>query len=86
MEGEVELLRGQQRHSVRVGLAQSGTILSAGVMLDDSAHGSSDLLMSLAYGLPPARRGLVRKDPGIALWTFPPDYIDRLRGALLKQQ
>ena len=55
-------------------------------MLDDSAHGSSDLLMSLAYGLPPARRGLVRKDPGIALWTFPPDYIDRLRGALLKQQ
>ena len=47
---------------------------------------SSDLLMSLAYGLPPAERGLVRKAPGVALWTFPPDYIPRLRLALLKQQ
>ena len=47
---------------------------------------SSDLLMSLAYGLPPAERGLVRKAPGVALWTFPPDYIPRLRVALLKQQ
>ena len=47
---------------------------------------SSDLLMSLAYGLRPDQRGLVRKAPGVALWTFPPDYIARLRVALLKQQ
>jgi aspartate ammonia-lyase len=41
IEGEVELLRGQQGHSVRIGVAQPGAILSEGVMLDDSAHGTS---------------------------------------------
>src|SRR5436190_23569451 len=41
LEGEIELLHGQHGHSVRVGRAEPGAILSEGVMLDDSAHGTS---------------------------------------------
>lgn len=42
---------------------------------------SSDVLMTLLYGLAPGDRGLVRQN-GTPLWTFPPDYIQRLRDAL----
>lgn len=42
---------------------------------------SSDLLVSLKYGLAPAGRGLVQTS-AVPVWTFPPDYIDRLRQAL----
>jgi aspartate ammonia-lyase len=41
MEGEIDLVRGQHGHAVLVGVAQSGAILSEGVMLDDTAHGAS---------------------------------------------
>ena len=41
IEGEVELLRGQHGHSVRVSRAEPGAILSEGVLLDSSAHGTS---------------------------------------------
>jgi len=41
IEGEVDLLRGQQGRSVHIGLAQPGAILSEGVMLDDTPHGAS---------------------------------------------
>ncbi len=41
LEGEVELLHGQHGHTVRVGRAQPGAILSEGVMLDQSAHSTS---------------------------------------------
>lgn len=46
-----------------------------------SPWASSDILMSLMYGLEPQERGLVLK-PGIPVWTFPDDYIQRLRQAL----
>ena len=42
---------------------------------------SSDVLMTFRYNLDPERRGLVRGRDGVE-WTFPPDYIDRLREAL----
>ncbi len=48
-----------------------------------SPWASSDILMTLAYDLPPAERGLVR-ETGAPVWTFPPDYIERLRAALMK--
>jgi len=50
----------------------------------DSPWVSSDVLMTLAYDLSPDERGLVRNDEGLPVWTFPPDYIDRLRDALIK--
>jgi aspartate ammonia-lyase len=39
--GEVELLRGQHGRSLLIGVAQSGAIVSEGVMLDDTPHGTS---------------------------------------------
>jgi esterase/lipase superfamily enzyme len=47
----------------------------------NSPWASSDILMTLMYDLRPADRGLVRAD-GSPVWTFPPDYIERLRVAL----
>jgi aspartate ammonia-lyase len=41
MEGEVDLVRGQHGHSVHLGLAQPGAVLSEGVMLDDTPHRTS---------------------------------------------
>lgn len=46
---------------------------------------SSDMLISLANSLRPAARGLVKKDENTPIWVFPPDYISRLRAALIKQ-
>lgn len=42
---------------------------------------SSDVLMTLRYDLSPVDRGLVREE-GMATWTFPDDYIERLRASL----
>ena len=47
-----------------------------------SPWASSDLLMTLRYGLSPDERGLVRSDDS-PIWTFPPDYIERLRSAII---
>ena len=48
-----------------------------------SPWASSDILMTLRYNLSPAERGLVRSDDS-PIWTFPPDYITRLREAIVK--
>ena len=41
IEGEVDLVRGQHGQSVLIGQAQPGAMLSEGVMLDDTPHGTS---------------------------------------------
>lgn len=41
VEGEIDLVRGQYGKSVLLGMAQPGAILSEGVMLDDTPHGTS---------------------------------------------
>jgi len=38
---------------------------------------SSDILMTLYYGLKPKQRGLVDEE-GLPMYTFPPDFINRL--------
>jgi esterase/lipase superfamily enzyme len=43
---------------------------------------TSDLLMALAYGPKPQDRGLVQKQPGIPIWTFPKNYTEGLGKAL----
>ena len=48
-----------------------------------SPWASSDILITLAYGLSPAERGLVRGEDS-PVWTFPADYIERLRSAIIK--
>ena len=44
---------------------------------------SSDILATLVYDMPPQQRGLTRSGDS-AIWTFPPDYISRLKTALTK--
>lgn len=39
--------------------------------------------MALRYGLLPTDRGLVQDDD-TPIWTFPEDYIDRLRSKLIE--
>ena len=46
-----------------------------------SPWASSDILMTLYYGLSPQQRGLVEQDD-LPLYTFPPDYIERLWDAI----
>ena len=43
---------------------------------------SSDVMMTLFSGAPPEQRGLVASENG-AFWEFPPDYLDRLKEAVL---
>ena len=48
-----------------------------------SPWGSSDILATLLYDLGPDQRGLERSQAR-PIWRFPPDYIERLRSALLE--
>jgi len=50
-----------------------------------SPWASSDILMTLMFDLQPNERGLVQ-DPETLIWTFPADYIQRLRNALLENR
>jgi esterase/lipase superfamily enzyme len=43
---------------------------------------SSDILATLAYGLAPRERGLVQSDSTLPIWSYPPDFIERLRAGL----
>ena len=49
----------------------------------DSPWVSSDILTALAYDIAPAGRGLEKKD-AVPVWTFPTDYVERLRKVLLE--
>ena len=48
-----------------------------------SPWASSDILMTLYYGLKPKQRGLVDEE-GLPMYTFPPDFINRLWDAIEK--
>jgi len=50
----------------------------------DSPWVSSDLLMLMAYDIGAAERGL-QKDENLLVWTFPPDFIERLREVVVEQ-
>jgi hypothetical protein len=69
---------------IDVSAAEAGTAGSGHAYFRESPWVSSDILVTLLYDLPPAERGLVRK-PGSPIWSFPADYIGRLRRALLAQ-
>ena len=50
----------------------------------DSPWVSSDILVLLAHGLSAEERGLV-EDASRLVWTFPPDYVERLRRSLVER-
>jgi len=64
--------------------AEAGTAGSGHGYFRESPWVSSDILATLLYDLPPSDRGLVRK-PNSPVWTFPSDYISRLRRALITE-
>ena len=61
--------------------AEGGTGGSGHSYFRSSPWVSSDLLMTLLYGLSPEERGLVREKDS-PIWGFPPDYVERLRASL----
>ena len=48
-----------------------------------SPWASSDILVTLMYGLHPEERGLVRSQSA-PVWSFPADYVERLRAVVLE--
>lgn len=45
---------------------------------------SSDVLVTLRFGLSPGERGLVQED-GLGIWSFPQDYIKGLKTSLISK-
>jgi hypothetical protein len=64
--------------------AEAGTAGSGHSYFRESPWVSSDILMTLLYDLSPSERGLVPQ-PNSPVWTFPDDYIDRLRRSLIRE-
>jgi esterase/lipase superfamily enzyme len=69
---------------IDVSEAEAGTAGSGHSYFRESPWVSSDILATLLYDLTPAQRGLARK-PNSPVWTFPGDYINRLRRALVSE-
>ena len=83
-QGE-RFLRGNPRLNViNVTRAEGSTSGNGHSYFRNSPWASSDILLSLMYDLPPAERGLV-KQPDLPVWSFPPDYIHRLKDSLKAQ-
>jgi esterase/lipase superfamily enzyme len=79
-EREAEEIRSEAVSGfVDVGLAQdrAGRGLWGHSFWVDNPWVSSDLILTLRYGLAPAERGLVREDDEL-MWRFPEDYPERL--------
>jgi len=70
---------------VDVTQAEGGTAGSGHGYFRESPWVSSDILTTLLYDLTPSEGGLVLQ-PNSPVWTFPDDYIDRLRRALIKEK
>jgi len=66
--------------------AESAGARSGHSYFRDSPWVSSDILATLKYGLTPAERGLIRQDPNLPSWSFPPDFVDRLRAQLALEE
>ena len=88
LEGEIDLVRGQHGQSVLIGVAQPGAILSEGVMLDDTPHGTSAVTHQGATGLADfarrtghGARGESRRSSIASSARSPGGLSDRLRAA-----
>jgi hypothetical protein len=47
---------------------------------------SGDILATLKPGLTPAERGLIREDPNLPIWSYPPDFVGHLRAQLAREE
>jgi len=81
----LEYLRNEPRLEViDVSRADRTTTRGGHFYFLDSPWVSSDVLMTLYSGVEPAQRGLVPHET-LPLWTFPDDYVSRLRRQMLEQ-
>lgn len=64
--------------------AEAGAAASGHSYFRESPWVSSDMLMTILYDLDPSEHGLVL-EPNSPVWTFPDDYIDRLRRSLVEE-
>jgi aspartate ammonia-lyase len=80
LDGEVELLRGRQGHTVRIGVVQPGGMLGEGVMLDDTAHGTSAVarLGATVWQVPRASLEACRRDAPDCFYRFVGQVARRL--------
>ena len=69
---------------INVTSAEGSTAGNGHAYFRNSPWVSSDILMGLRYDLRPAGRGLVRVEEGSPIFTFPPDYIRRLKEAIFQ--
>jgi esterase/lipase superfamily enzyme len=76
------LLNSSELYFVDVSDAEESAAGNGHSYFRQSPWASSDLLMTLMYNLTPEERGLIRED-GQMSWSFPPDYISRLRRAVI---
>jgi hypothetical protein len=84
-EATVAFLRSHsQLQIVNVSEAEAAFVDNGHRYFRKSPWVSSDLLMSLRYGLAPDERGLV--EGAVApVWSFPEDYVEKLRRAVTQQ-
>ena len=89
-EGEIPetttqfLLKTENLRLINVTEAEGAATNNGHGYFRNSPWASSDILAALRYGLGPAERGLVR-EAGSPIWTFPPDYVARVRKAVAEQ-
>lgn len=76
-----EIARYDNISFINVTPAEGSTSDNGHAYFRQSPWASSDILMTLMYGLQPNERGLIRGEDS-PIWTFPPDYIERLRTAI----
>jgi len=72
---------GDQVSFINVSDAEGADVGNGHGYFYNSPWASSDLLATLIYGLTPEQRGLVKQDD-LPVYTFPPDYIEHLWGAI----
>ncbi len=83
-QGQRLLTEGRDQLSViDVSDAEGAAMGKGHAYFRDSPWVSSDVLMTLVYGLTPEERGLQLK-PDMPVYEFPPDYIARLWAALAR--
>ncbi len=79
------LLAAENLHFINVTEAEGAASGNGHGYFRNSPWASSDILTMLQYDLGPAKRGLVRTG-GSPIWTFPPDYVARLREAVIETE
>jgi hypothetical protein len=81
-KGLIDPFNDRNLHVINVTQAEGAASGNGHAYFRKSPWASSDILVSLLYNLKPAERAL-EKDAELPIWTFPPDYIQKLQTVLM---